>query len=535
MSLLDRAFVKAYTRSHAPANQVAGPSDAAPVESLSVPSLESELAGRLSAVHDAVAWSDLSEASYFRVDVGHLSSPRSSLRSAAPATSAATSPATTTANSFAKEHASAANVAVSNTENMTSPSSLRSMDRTAVQHLSTGRSAHAIPVGTAIPVATAIPIATVVPKVESGPHANRSAMSHTLTAYDSAPMTSPVDGQLYHRDGSVNRVNSYEAKPAPELKEEAMQVRIDEPHIERVWTPPVIAEPQDYYRPRRNPEESAEFARAKQEALANENLRAASQSTASFASSPSPSLGKADRTNPASSIDQVAPLSTATRGTAAPATIRRKSFEPLWEVDAFDFSDTIVELFGDAKLMKSIGVPLDEAVANGLRSILITSGMRGVGRTSVAIGIAVSAAAAGLRVALVDADTQNAGLADALRLEVADGWPTAIQNGVPLDEVAIRSIEDQFTVIPTRVDSLANQTKPAEFDYLVNQLRDAFDLVIIDGAAWCDDSSVSQTQLVDAAIMVVDARHRDAAQEAVIQNALRRAGVAGLGMVENFA
>jgi Mrp family chromosome partitioning ATPase len=475
MSLLDRAFVKAYTRSHSQAPEPKDEQERLHAESSAQTSIVPDLAALMTPVQDAVAWGELSDITYFRVDVGHAQSPRSNVRAASvPVTEKSL------ASSVVSAPAPASHVeAVGQNVEATRASEAR------------------------IPGTSGFHGLHRAPSRGNDLNANRSVMSHTLTAYDEATMDAHSD-------------------LAP------TQVRIDEPHTKQIWTPPAIEEPQEHFRPRRNAEESAEFARAKMESLARENIKAADPQIATFA----PKVTHTAFRAPASQVTTETESQPIHQPTVA---TRRKAFEPLWEVDAFDFSDTIVELFGDAKLMKSIGVPLDAAVANGLRSILITSVCRGAGRTSVAIGIAVSAAAAGLRVALVDADTRNAGIADALRLEVAAGWPTAIQNGLPLDEVAIRSIEDQFTVIPTKVDSLINPTKPAAFDYLVNRLRDVFDLVIIDGSAWCDDTSLSQTQMVDAAIMVVDARNRDKAQEAEMQNDLRRAGVAGLGIVENFA
>ena len=218
------------------------------------------------------------------------------------------------------------------------------------------------------------------------------------------------------------------------------------------------------------------------------------------------------------------------------AETRKAPFAAVWEVDAFEFTDTIVELFGNASLMKSIGVPLDHAVSDGLRSILITSSERRVGRTSVAIGIAVSAAAAGLKVVIVDADVSHAGLADALHLEVQNDWLDAMHAGLPLDEVAVRSIEDQFTVIPAICSQANVDCSVEQFDAMMSLLRDTFDLVIIDGSPWFDSVvPLRYASTIDAAIVVVDVTKSNPSLVNQLQNNLRHAGVAGLGIVENFA
>ncbi len=269
----------------------------------------------------------------------------------------------------------------------------------------------------------------------------------------------------------------------------------------------------EFFRATRDRETAIEFARAKSETLAIPPQPIAAATVAKFA------------TEPAALVQTVAD------GNA--------SLDPLWEVDALEFSDTVLELFGNAKLMKSIGTPLDEAVSRGLRTMLVTSGGRGVGRTTVAIGIAVSAAAAGLRVALVDADDSNECLADSLRLEIEHGWTDAVRVGVSLDEIAVRSIEDQLTIIPQRsVPRSALRAMPTagEFQTMLTALRQSFDLVVIDGTSWDESAdTIAKCSAIDAAVVVVDQRKRDESNITEVMESMRRAGVAGLGIVENFA
>jgi len=324
-----------------------------------------------------------------------------------------------------------------------------------------------------------------------------------------SPAVDPVTAVA--TDTPVTPVARHEETPAAPL-----EMRIDPPHFQCEWKPPVVIETEDVVRFRRNQEEAAEFARAKSVAMGQ-------MGTAAIQAAPVQAATAAE------SIRETRSLET------APSIVAVRPFEPVWEVDAFEFVDTIVALFGDAKLMKSIGAPLDHAVANGLRSILITSAERGVGRTSVAVGIAVSAAAAGLRVALVDVDVNQSGLAEALRIEVQQDWVEAGRTGMPLDEVAVRSIEDQFTVLPIVAGQSKRRCASSELDRMMAQLHDVFDLIIIDGAPWFDNAvPLPHSNSIDAAIIVVDDRKRDDNVVAQIQSDLRASGVAGLGIVENF-
>ncbi len=136
----------------------------------------------------------------------------------------------------------------------------------------------------------------------------------------------------------------------------------------------------------------------------------------------------------------------------------------------------------------------------------------------------------------MDADISTGGLADSLRLEVAQDWLTAIRQELPLEEAAVRSIEDQLTVLPI------NATKPGvtcsadEFDSMMKRLRSRFDLVVVDGAPWnASLISLPHVKTLDAAIVVVDAQSRDDAALHTMQIELKDSGIQGLGLVENFS
>lgn len=224
-------------------------------------------------------------------------------------------------------------------------------------------------------------------------------------------------------------------------------------------------------------------------------------------------------------------------------------FTAVWEVDAFEFSDTVIALFGDVSLIKSIGFPLDRAVSEGLQTLLITSIEPGSGRTTIATGIAIAAATSGLRVALVDATMATApasasadksSLADALNLEVQYGWIEAIRSNISIAETAIHSIEDQLTVLPLVLPMAGLPPTSDEFGRMIETLRQSFDLIVIDGPPCAEAafrplvSHHSGSTAIDAAILVQDMRHTSADQANRVMETLRRDGITGLGMVQNF-
>lgn len=468
MSMLDRAFVRAYSRSRtsAPvAKQPAGVDRPAAVANsqpdASVMSDTLWQAGSFEA-----AWLD---ESYFRVDVGHMPLQRA-------------------------------------------PSPVASKTQAAPRQ----------------PQASAIP-APPMPSVSVPNQPKRAmpaALSHTLTAF--------ADSQDVSND-AVLRIDRSHGHHAPS----ANQLPADE--LDEV----------DYRRINPQTDEALAFALAKAEALrqapapqsAKSNLASAVMRDLAEARALQQQIAeqKEDERHrlereQIAEQNRVAQIERFERFTQRPVPSPPKPFNAVWEVDAFEFSDVVVKLFGQSSLLDSIGTPLDQAVANGLRSILITSQARGVGRTSVAIGIAVAAASAGLKVALVDADISTGGLADSLRLEVAQDWLTAIRQEMPLEEAAVRSIEDQLTVLPINATKPGTTCSAEEFDLMMKRLRSQFDLVIVDGAPWnASLIPIQQVQTLDAAIVVVNAKSNDEIALHTTQRDLMHSGIQGLGLVENFS
>lgn len=231
----------------------------------------------------------------------------------------------------------------------------------------------------------------------------------------------------------------------------------------------------------------------------------------------------------------------------------------VWEVDAFAFPNTIHRFIGDPGLMRSVGRPLDQVLEMGLSALLITSDRPGVGRTCVATCLAVAAARAGLRVVLVDATVPGQGskaatLTESLQLDISHGWLDAIRGDVSIAETAIRSIEDQLTLLPWVSPSRAENVTRSEISGLLSVLRKGFDLIVIDGpstqsdvwevfasgnpagggSAPSDHPGRGQRGAVDAAVVVRDARGGTMSSAIALLEAIRQRGLLPLGVVENF-
>lgn len=225
---------------------------------------------------------------------------------------------------------------------------------------------------------------------------------------------------------------------------------------------------------------------------------------------------------------------------AAPATAddevpSAEGFEAAWEVDRFELPEVVVQLLTRGGLLTAAGIPLTEACRGGLKSLLVTSPGRGEGKTSVAMGLALTVASQGLRVALLDGDCRSAALADRFRLDIQFGWAEAIRGGWALEETAVHAIEDALTLLPLVPSEDGKGVTADELGRAVLQLREQFDLVIVDAGS-SDDGWPSDLprRIIDAALVIRDVRIADAESLAICLETLQAAGITSLGLADNF-
>ncbi len=215
--------------------------------------------------------------------------------------------------------------------------------------------------------------------------------------------------------------------------------------------------------------------------------------------------------------------------------------QPLWEVDQFSWPATVHMLL-DAHVdsFAEITDHFRQIQRQGMRSVALTSGERGVGRSTIAMCLAKSIADSGLRVALIDGDYEFPSLLDQLNLEVEHGWQHCILQGVPLDEIIVLSLEDRVALVPL-TESMTSSTvlaHAASINRLLGRLAEAYDLVIIDGNRLSHKNprliGTGDQAMLDAALVIVDAELslRQRVDSAV--ELLRLQGIQAIGMAENF-
>jgi capsular exopolysaccharide synthesis family protein len=144
-------------------------------------------------------------------------------------------------------------------------------------------------------------------------------------------------------------------------------------------------------------------------------------------------------------------------------------------------SEPVVQNFAEAfrEIRTSV---MFSSVADGARSVLITSTEPSEGKSIVAANLAVSFAHAGLRVLLMDADMRKPRLHSLMKLKQDPGLSSLLVGRAKANEVVLRSGTPNLWVMPAG----PNPPNPAEllgstrFANLMSTVRDHFDWIVVD-------------------------------------------------------
>jgi capsular exopolysaccharide synthesis family protein len=167
--------------------------------------------------------------------------------------------------------------------------------------------------------------------------------------------------------------------------------------------------------------------------------------------------------------------------------------------------------------------------------VLITSSVPDEGKTTVALSMARLAARAGSKVVLVDADLRRPAVSKSLGLEkVENGLVEVLSNQIPLAGALREDPMSSLLVLPANKTAASppDLLASAAMERLIGELRDVFDLVIIDTAPILpvNDTRVL-TRMANAVVFIVrwDKTPRDAVVNAariLTDSCTRVAGVA---------
>jgi capsular exopolysaccharide synthesis family protein len=117
------------------------------------------------------------------------------------------------------------------------------------------------------------------------------------------------------------------------------------------------------------------------------------------------------------------------------------------------------------------------------RVIAIASSVPGEGKTTTAICLARSAAAAGVKTLLIDCDPRRRATSRQFGGDVKVGLNELLRGSASLDQVLVQDQASGAWLLPQRVDADdLTLTEGGRFTMLLTQLRDRFDLILLDTA-----------------------------------------------------
>ncbi len=217
-------------------------------------------------------------------------------------------------------------------------------------------------------------------------------------------------------------------------------------------------------------------------------------------------------------------------------------FNPVWEVDQLQWPEVCVRLIETrTESLAHVTKHLIDACQEGLQVLAVTSPEGGEGRTTVACCLAMLAGSRGLKVVVVDGDVDNPTLSIQTNLDIESDWQTALTNQLPLEEVAVHSIDDQITLVPLMapLDQDELPLNDHRIATMLTELSESFDLVIVDMGHMSSPNNLMQTLadrgIINAAIAVIDYRTTTPQRIETCIRRIRQAGVSSVGLVENFA
>lgn len=210
------------------------------------------------------------------------------------------------------------------------------------------------------------------------------------------------------------------------------------------------------------------------------------------------------------------------------------------EVDEFRWPDLCSQLLHHSEIqLAALAETIDRATAKGARAFAFASVDPGDGCTTVCLALLRRLAQSGRRICLIDANLANADLGRQLGLNADRGFAAVMQQSIPVREVLIESLADRATILPLEqaLRGRATEGLLRGLRAAVGELREAFDIILVDGGAATAgrlgaSGVLSAADVIDAVILI-QAEGTPASQTGRISAQLASRGMQVLGVVEN--
>jgi polysaccharide biosynthesis transport protein len=116
------------------------------------------------------------------------------------------------------------------------------------------------------------------------------------------------------------------------------------------------------------------------------------------------------------------------------------------------------------------------------RCVMITSAIGAEGKTMLSSQLALRCGTAGLKTLLIDSDFRGSALCSLLELPEGPGLSDLLKDETTIDEVLMPVRDGIFHLLPagSYIENISRVLQGPKFGQLINQLRERYDLIIID-------------------------------------------------------
>ena len=171
------------------------------------------------------------------------------------------------------------------------------------------------------------------------------------------------------------------------------------------------------------------------------------------------------------------------------------------------------------------------------RIVLITSAWEGDGKTTVAVNLGASLARSGRSVALICAEREQHGLERLIGTRADVGLNQVLEGTATLGQAQVATMIKNMTLLPCgrAIEGSGEPMLSRAIESSIGAVAEGSDVVLVDGPAVLSDAeAIGLVSLVDAVLVVIDARRMRARALTLTQRQLERVNADVLGLVFNF-
>ncbi len=222
-----------------------------------------------------------------------------------------------------------------------------------------------------------------------------------------------------------------------------------------------------------------------------------------------------------------------------------RQLQPAWRVDHFTWPRVCRRLIARAAdELDRLADALLAANTQGQKVLAIAGYRHGEGATTLLLCAARRLAERGLKLLLIDADAARPRLAKRLGVQPQTGWDeTALEEDGSLAHAIVEATGNNLAILPLREPSAESRRSAGGLSQLgqcIEMLRSQYDMLLVDLGPLENAGLASASPgwaapgTIDGIVLVRDHRVTSEEELMAVQGKLAVAGVAAVGIVENF-